>query len=33
VPQSTQLIHALGYYPTRTPVGRVDHAAFERLLH
>jgi len=33
VPQSTQLIHALGYYPTRTVVGRADHAAFERLLH
>ena len=33
VPQSTQLIHALGYYPTRTPVGRADHARFERLLH
>jgi hypothetical protein len=33
VPQSTQLIHALGYYPTRTAVGRADHAAFERLLH
>ena len=33
VPQSTQLIHAFGYYPTRTPVGRADHAEFERLLH
>jgi hypothetical protein len=33
VPQSTQFIHALGYYPTRTPVGRADHARFERLLH
>jgi hypothetical protein len=28
----TQLIHAFGYYPTRTPVGRADHAEFERLL-
>ena len=33
VPQSTQLIHAFGYYPTRTPVGRAAHAQFERLLH
>jgi hypothetical protein len=33
IPQSTQLIHAFGYYPTRTPVGRADHAEFERLLH
>jgi hypothetical protein len=33
VPQMPQLIHALGYYPTRTPVGRADHAEFERLLH
>jgi hypothetical protein len=32
VPQMTQLIHAVGYYPTRTPVGRADHAEFERLL-
>jgi hypothetical protein len=33
IPQSTQLIHAFGYYPTRTPVGRAAHAQFERLLH
>src|SRR3954454_9967 len=33
VPQSTQLIHAFGYYPTRTPVGRAAHAQFEPLLH
>jgi hypothetical protein len=33
IPQSTQLIHAFGYYPTRTPVGRADHLEFERLLH
>ena len=33
VPQSTQLIHAFGYYPTRTTVGRADHLEFERLLH
>ena len=33
VPQSTQLIHHFGYYPTRTPVGHADHAEFERLLH
>lgn len=33
VPQLPQLIHAFGYYPTRTPVGRADHAEFERLLH
>jgi hypothetical protein len=33
VPQSTQLIHAFGYYPTRTPVGRANHLEFERLLH
>jgi hypothetical protein len=33
IPQSTQLIHAFGYYPTRTAVGRADHAEFERLLH
>jgi hypothetical protein len=32
VPQMPQLIHAFGYYPTRTPVGRADHAEFERLL-
>jgi alpha-1,6-mannosyltransferase len=32
VPQMPQLIHAFGYYPTRTSVGRADHAAFERLL-
>jgi hypothetical protein len=31
-PQMPQLIHAFGYYPTRTPVGRADHAYFERLL-
>jgi hypothetical protein len=31
-PQMPQLIHAFGYYPTRTPVGRADHAEFERLL-
>src|SRR3954451_7663071 len=29
VPPSTQLIHALGSYPTRTPVGRAAHAQFE----
>ena len=33
MPQSTQLIHDFGYYPTRTPVGHADHAEFERLLH
>jgi hypothetical protein len=33
VPQSTQLIHQFGYYPTRTPVGHADHLEFERLLH
>jgi hypothetical protein len=33
VPQLPQLIHAFGYYPTRTPVGRAQHAEFERLLH
>jgi hypothetical protein len=33
IPQSTQLIHAFGYYPTRTPVGHAAHAQFERLLH
>jgi alpha-1,6-mannosyltransferase len=33
IPQSTQLIHAFGYYPTRNPVGRADHLQFERLLH
>jgi len=27
-----RLIHAFGYYPTRTPVGRAAHARFERLL-
>jgi hypothetical protein len=32
VPQMPQLIHAFGYYPTRTPVGRAEHAEFERLL-
>src|SRR3954468_3241062 len=32
VPQMPQLIHAFGYYPTRTHVGRADHAEFERLL-
>ena len=32
IPQSTQLIHAFGYYPTRTPVGHAAHAQFERLL-
>jgi hypothetical protein len=31
-PQMPQLIHALGYYPTRTAVGRADHLEFERLL-
>jgi hypothetical protein len=31
-PQMPQLIHSFGYYPTRTPVGRADHAFFERLL-
>ena len=31
-PQMPQLIHAFGYYPTRTAVGRADHAYFERLL-
>jgi hypothetical protein len=31
-PQMPQVIHAFGYYPTRTPVGRADHAEFERLL-
>jgi hypothetical protein len=33
MPQSTQLMHAFGYYPTRTPVGRAAHTQFERLLH
>jgi alpha-1,6-mannosyltransferase len=33
IPQTVQLIHAFGYYPTRTPVGRATHAEFERLLH
>jgi Glycosyltransferase family 87 len=33
VPQMPQLIHAFGYYPTRTAVGRADHLEFERLLH
>jgi hypothetical protein len=33
VPQMPQLIHAVGYYPTRTAVGRADHLEFERLLH
>jgi hypothetical protein len=32
VPQMPQLIHAFGYYPTRTPVGRAAHARFERLV-
>ena len=32
VPQMPQVIHSFGYYPTRTPVGRADHAEFERLL-
>jgi hypothetical protein len=32
VPQMPRLIHAFGYYPTRTPVGRAAHARFERLL-
>src|SRR4051794_14674632 len=32
-PQMPQLIHAFGYYPTRTPVGRADHLEFEQLLH
>jgi hypothetical protein len=32
VPQMPQLIHAFGYYPTRTPVGRAAHLEFERLL-
>src|SRR3954453_457440 len=32
IPQMPQLIHAFGYYPTRTPIGRAAHAEFERLL-
>jgi hypothetical protein len=32
VPQMQQLIHAFGYYPTRTPVGHTAHTYFERLL-
>jgi hypothetical protein len=33
IPQMPQLIHAFGYYPTRTAVGRAAHTQFERLLH
>jgi hypothetical protein len=32
VPQSVELIHALGYFPTRTPAGRANHLYFERLV-
>jgi alpha-1,6-mannosyltransferase len=32
VPQSVELIHSLGYFPTRTPAGRANHLYFERLV-
>jgi membrane-bound metal-dependent hydrolase YbcI (DUF457 family) len=32
IPQSTSLLHAAGYYPTRTPVGRANHLYVERHL-
>jgi hypothetical protein len=33
IPQSTSILHAAGFTPTRTPIGRIDHAFTERLLH
>ena len=32
IPQMPQLIHGLGYYPSRSPVGREHHRMTERLL-
>lgn len=33
VPQATSFLHLMGYYPTRTHVGRINHTYFEELLH
>jgi hypothetical protein len=32
IPQSVQMIHGLGYYPTRTATGRANHLFFEHLV-